>query len=249
MISSLLPCGYHLIHEEQVDSTNDVLKHLLQSGKLVEKPVVMADIQHAGRGRNQRQWISEYGNLFVSCLHPMHSATDAINGYSLAAGLAVREAVAHYLSDGLVQWKWPNDVWVEGKKISGILMEKVTYQGMDYLITGVGINLISSPEADILWPTTSLSAHSSIVPERLDVLKTFVKSLDSYYKRVCEGEIDALIEACLAHAVKLNESITVRLPDKELQGIFQGMDAKGNLILAQGQNICHISAGDVFFKE
>ena len=78
------------------------------------------------------------------------------------------------------------------------------------------------------------------------ILKTFVKYLDSYYKRVVAGELESLIKDCLSHAARLGEVITVRLPDATIKGVFNGIDKDGNLLLATDEGERPISAGDVF---
>ncbi len=245
----LLPAEYTLIHEEQLDSTNEEMRRQLLSGRVKEKTVILADKQHAGRGRRGREWVSDLGNLYLSFLHPLATKNREINGYTLAAGLAVREVFSCFLPEKDIRWKWPNDVLIEGKKASGILLEHVSHSTGEWLITGVGMNLSSAPKSDILWPTTFLEEYSAVPVSREEILKTFVKCLDSYYKRVVAGELDKLINLCLDHAAQLGEYITVRLPDVTIEGVFEGIDLYGNLLLATDDGIRNISAGDVFFKE
>ncbi len=245
----LLPAGYNLQHVEHIDSTNAELKRQCISGNGQHKRAFLADVQLAGKGRRAREWVSEAGNLFVSFSHSITFSDEAINGYSLAAGLAVRETIAHYLPSHKVEWKWPNDVLLEGKKASGILLEHVKKANQHWLITGVGINITSAPKADVMWQSTALNDYDKALTTKEEILKTFVNYLDSYYKRVSNGEIELLTKACLNCAARLGEEIQVRLPNEELTGIFQGIDTQGNLILAHESGQKLISAGDIFFKE
>lgn len=236
-------------HLECIDSTNCEARRTILAGAMVDKHVIIADMQTSGRGRQKREWFSDEGNLFVSFCHQVTSLNESVNGYSLAAGLAVRDTIAHYLPSNTIQWKWPNDVLVEGKKASGILLEHVHHANKDWLITGVGINIKNKPESETLWPTTSLESHTDTRLEKLELLKTFVKFLDSYYKRVSANEIDMLIEACLTHAARLGEIIQVRLPTHTLEGVFETIDSQGNLLLTIDGKTQPVSAGDIFFKE
>ena len=242
----ILPSGYQLQHHEQLDSTNEEMRRKIMAVGIQEKTVILADKQHTGRGRGGREWVSEPGNLYISVLHKLSANGEGLNGYTLAAGLAVRDTFAHYLPNKNIQWKWPNDVLLEGKKASGILLERVENKSGTWLITGVGINLVSAPDAGVLWATASIAEHSAESVERDKILKTFVKYLDSYYKRVVAGELESLIKDCLSHAARLGEVITVRLPDATIKGVFNGIDKDGNLLLATDEGERPISAGDVF---
>jgi BirA family biotin operon repressor/biotin-[acetyl-CoA-carboxylase] ligase len=245
----ILPADYQLLHHEQLDSTNEEGKRLIHSGLARHKHIIVADTQVSGRGRNTRQWISEYGNLYLTILHELNSKNNAdLESHILATSLAVRQTVASYVKkECIVQWNWPNDVLVENKKISGILLEKLENKDRHWLIIGVGVNILHAPDIRDHWPATCLLAHANGEVDREDVLKTFVNSFHSYYNRVQNGEMAALIEECLLHAAQLHKPIHVHLPDKTLYGVFEGMDSHGNLLLLTDNGLCRISAGDIFF--
>ncbi len=247
-LSQLLPCGYLLAHQDQLDSTNEEARRIITSGAVQEKLVILTDKQHRGRGRGGREWVSEHGNFYVSFIHEL-VGEKLSNGYALAAGLSIRETILHYLPTKDIKWKWPNDVLLEGGKVSGVLLEHVSQCSKNWLITGVGINLLSAPNTGALWKTTSLAAHSSTAPTRDELLKTFVKYLDFNYKRVAAGEVAALAQDCLKHAAGLGDKIQVRLPLGTLDGIFDGLDNEGNLLLSTEASSHKISAGDVFLTK
>ena len=122
-VTASLPSPYQLITFETIDSTNEEAKRLAGSDA-PEGTVVWAREQSAGRGRRGRAWVSGHGNLYCSILlRPDCHAFKAMQ-LSFVAALAMADAVASVLPKGaFVNCKWPNDVLVEGRKISGILLE------------------------------------------------------------------------------------------------------------------------------
>lgn len=146
---SILPVGV-------VTSTNDEAKsralHKTEHGLML-----IAEEQTGGRGSNNRHWISEKGNLFVSLLLTPDIPHAEAQNFVKMAGLAVMDVLRkHNLKPTL---KVPNDVLVGGKKICGILVETVTKgSNPPAVIIGIGLNIVSSPEI-AEYPTTSLYAE------------------------------------------------------------------------------------------
>ena len=225
---------------ETTVSTNDDAKRAAEAGA-PEGLVIWALQQDAGRGRQGRVWYSPPGNLYCSLLLRPKVERRDYGKFSFAAALAVRAVVASALPCATVELKWPNDVLVNGKKISGILLEA----GEDWLVVGVGLNVLHAPE-NPLYPVTRLAAEAAEVPALDQLLDKLLKELD-FWSGVCVAQGFApLREAWLAHARK--SAMRVRLPNEELNGEFADLDADGNLrLLLPNGTTRSISAGDVFF--
>ncbi|HLJ64877.1 MAG TPA: biotin--[acetyl-CoA-carboxylase] ligase, partial [Stellaceae bacterium] len=118
-----LPDFYRLLAYDEVGSTNEEARRFAAEGA-PEGTLVWARSQSAGRARRGRQWVSDPGNLYFSLiLRPNHPAAMAAQ-LGFAAALAIGEAAVEFLPDNVrVGYKWPNDVLVEGRKLSGILLE------------------------------------------------------------------------------------------------------------------------------
>ncbi|MDR3423749.1 MAG: biotin--[acetyl-CoA-carboxylase] ligase [Alphaproteobacteria bacterium] len=145
------------------------------------------------------------------------------------------------LSAKPVELKWPNDILVDGKKISGILLES----GEGWLVVGMGLNVRHVPE-NPLYPVTCLAAETGDVPSLEEILTKILESLAAWYQLINTEGFASLRAAWLAHARK--GVLRVRLPQEEIQGQFVDLDRDGNLrlLLADGRERT-ISAGDVFF--
>jgi BirA family biotin operon repressor/biotin-[acetyl-CoA-carboxylase] ligase len=242
-----LPSPYKLITLDSIDSTNEEAKRLAGDGA-PEGIVVWAKEQTAGRGRRGRNWVSEEGNLYCSILlRPKCHAFKAMQ-LSFVAALAMTEAVASVLPKGaFVNCKWPNDVLVEGRKVSGILLESQTIPlgGMDWLIIGAGLNIGSFPD-DVEFPATSLTREGGkdVTVERM--LTTFCLRFWSGYVMWKNLGFQPTRKAWLRRAAWIGKEITVRLERETLKGEFKALDSDGALILLHNGTERRITAGDVF---
>lgn len=248
-----LPSPYRLVELECVDSTNAEAKRLAEQGA-PDCTIVWAKRQTAGRGRRGREWVSAEGNLTFSILLRMPYPMQTMTQLSFVAANAVADAVQVAAPRGtFVNVKWPNDVLVEGKKISGILMEgepDMVSGTFKWLVLGIGVNIASHPVVeDGTYPATSLAAQGS-TGANLDV----AAMLDTLAKRFLAGLVTwrnlgfgPIRRHWLARAKGVGGPVTVRLPNETIEGVFGALDENGALVLhLDGQPNRVITAGDVF---
>ena len=137
---------FNILTYDTVHSTNDIAKEKAQAGS-PEGLVIHALSQTAGRGRRSNQWTSPKGNLYLSIVLKPKTDIQASGQLSFVIACAVLSFLKH--DCGIeAKVKWPNDLLVEGQKISGILLES-SYQPnhqIDYIIAGIGLNIVSAPE-------------------------------------------------------------------------------------------------------
>lgn len=136
-------------------STNDLARELAASGA-PHGSWISARSQTQGRGRLAREWVSEVGNLYLSLVVrdiPLHVLTLV----PLVAGLGVRRAIREQAPSLDVRLKWPNDLWLNGAKLGGILCEAVHGASSNYGIIGIGVNCAKRPSLSGV-PTADLFA-------------------------------------------------------------------------------------------
>ncbi len=244
-----LPAGYRHVGFVTIGSTMDEAARLLKQSADTNGTVVSALEQTGGRGRMERVWVSRPGNLYASMILKPPCSALIWPQLSFVIALAVHGAVRKLLPTKNVQLKWPNDVLVEDKKISGILLEKRSdINGEDALVIGFGINCLSHP-TDTLYPSTSLTLEGvdNLEPENLlpDVLKTF----DAFYQAWLKHGFAPIRDAWLNVAKGIGQPINVRQQNGQISGIFTDIAAEDGALLvttAQGE-LVRVGAGDVYF--
>lgn len=231
-----------------LDSTNEEARRLAEAGT-PEGIAVLAKTQTAGRGRRGRSWESPEGNLFLSLLlRPQVTAAEAAK-LSFLAAVALSEAIelAAPALAARIRCKWPNDVLVDGAKISGVLLESRTRPdgALDWVVAGIGANLAHKP-LNTLYPATALADHDA-VQEPVQFAEWLLARFGYWYDRWKVEGFAPLREAWLKRAQGLGQPIVVRLPDGELHGRFAALDDSGALLLELPDGSRQaVTAGDVF---
>ena len=207
--------------------------------------------QTGGRGRRGRTWVSEPGNLYSSLLLIDPAPWDALASLPLAVTLAVHDAIASVLpveAAEALRIKWPNDVLIGGRKTSGILIEAEQLSGgRRAVVIGCGINVAHRPDTG-LYPSTCLAEQgSSATPQEL--FARLVVAMDEVLGTWNRGQGLAQIrDSWLDRADGIGKPVTVNLPDRQIHGLFDGIDDEGRLMLAMADGSRQmIASGDVFF--
>jgi BirA family biotin operon repressor/biotin-[acetyl-CoA-carboxylase] ligase len=236
-----------LLRYDTLGSTNDEAKRLAEAGA-AEWTVVMAREQTAGRGRGGSVFVSPPGNLYLSAIvRPACSAASAAQ-LGFAAALAVGQAVAARLPPGReLCYKWPNDVLVDGSKISGILLESsAAHDGaLAWLVAGIGVNVANHP-SETPWPATSLASLGVSEIGLEDLLRSIVAAFQAEVARWLSEGFAPLRAQWLARAYGLGSAVRVRLARESFSGRFLDLDADGVLLVETAAGPRRISAGEIF---
>lgn len=230
-----------IILYDSVGSTNDEAQARIAADKL--DPVwIAAACQTRGKGRLGRHWVSEPGNLYASLIWPTNAALKRLASLSLVAGLAVRDAVILAGVGGQVQLKWPNDVLVDGRKVTGILIETTSRTGSHIAIIGCGLNLAHHP-SDTRWPATNLAA-CNIAIEPGEMLEKLRAAMHARLGQWADGAgLSGIHDDWMNAALGRGSRILV---EGGKQGVFSGLSDDGalELTLDDGSLWTH-HAGDV----
>jgi BirA family biotin operon repressor/biotin-[acetyl-CoA-carboxylase] ligase len=235
----------------EIDSTN--AEGFRRAASLPGPAWILAGVQTAGRGRRARPWSSPPGNFHGTLVLKPFEPPETVALRSFAAALALRDAFVDLT--GLPQGfalKWPNDVLCNGGKIAGILLESQGLNTPDpVLCIGIGVNLIAAPDPSQVepgaLPPVSLLQETGlrITPEAfLEALAPAWAAWESTFRR---NGFAPLREKWLTHAARLGEPIRARTGTDSREGVFEGIDAAGNLILRMAQGPVAIPAAEVFF--
>jgi BirA family transcriptional regulator, biotin operon repressor / biotin---[acetyl-CoA-carboxylase] ligase len=236
-----LPAEVRRVAHEEIGSTNSEALKLAEAGA-PEFTLVTARRQTAGRGRRGRAWTSPNGNLFASVVLRPQRPLATVSQLSFVAALAVGELLDGLGVRGRVGLKWPNDVLIDGAKVSGILLEA----GEGHVVAGIGVNLAHYP-VGTAYPTTSVAvAGGQIDVER--ALGHLAASLIGWYRRWLDDGFEPVRAAWLARAHGLGHEVRITRHDGGTDsGVFSAVDESGALVLTGAGGSRKITAGDVFF--
>ena len=234
-----------------VVSTNTiVMEHIAQNE--ARGFVCSAEQQTAGRGRRGRQWVSPYGgNIYMSVAWVFDGGAAALEGLSLAVGVAVVEALESLGLQGL-SLKWPNDVLVNGRKLAGILLEMVgDVSGRCQVVVGLGIN-VQMPEAagaDIDQPwidIRSLPGGADIERNRLQaaLLNALLPVLAEFQ---AEG-FSAFRQRWIKCDAFAGQSVVMMAGDNKVAGRAAGVDERGALLLETAAGVKAFHGGEVSLR-
>jgi len=243
-----LPAAYRLVRHDTVGSTNDEAKRLARDGA-EEGTLVWAVEQTAGRGRRGRAWASPPGNLYASLILRPRCPIDQAAQLGFVAALAVGDMLGATSEEPLdrLSYKWPNDVLLRGRKIAGILLESELGEGgtTEFVVVGVGINLVSSPR-DAEFPATSIAEEDLGTISPSVALEGFSRHFRAWAKRWREEGFAPVRTAWRARATALGEPIRVRSEPTILHGRFIDIDQHGALLLESAGELRRIAAAEIF---
>lgn len=214
-----------------IDSTNQYLKDKHQ--QVENGHVVIAEAQTAGRGRRGRQWVSPYGSsLYLSLYWNFPSGYQAIGGLSLAIGVAVAQALQS-LRVPNIQLKWPNDIYHDGKKLAGVLVEVEGQMGAacDSII-GVGLNVnLPDSVAGIDQPFTDLTHSIDDSIDRNNLAAHLINQLYSVCSQFEEDGLAPFVETWQTLDLYQNKAIKLIAGTNVVEGVGRGIDGNGGLII------------------
>jgi BirA family biotin operon repressor/biotin-[acetyl-CoA-carboxylase] ligase len=239
--------GQNIHWEYEVNSTNTVAAQLADKDA-PEGTVVISETQKQGRGRMGRSWISQAENgIYLSLILRPYFVPMKAPCITFLSAIAVAEAIEQVLGikAGI---KWPNDVMIRGKKVSGILTElKAEMECIHYIIVGIGINANNTrfPRA-FRDKVTSLSIEVKRKVSRIRIVQALLRSLEHWYLQTLENGPEATFERWRALSCTVGNPVKVNVGDETLYGVAKRLGADGSLYvqLDSGEER-QVLAGDV----
>ena len=172
---------FEIFRFPSVSSTNDVAISLIKKEKKI-LGCVYAETQTKGRGTYGKKWISNKGNLFISIFFHLKENYPPFNEFSVISPLIVSETIKHFCKDKTVSLKFPNDVFLNGKKICGILQETITFNKQKFLIIGIGMNVVSNPKIIDLYEATNILFETKKKINIKTIIDLIIISYEKFFK-------------------------------------------------------------------
>jgi BirA family biotin operon repressor/biotin-[acetyl-CoA-carboxylase] ligase len=244
-IRAALP-RFEIDYFDTVDSTSSHLKRL---GASALNKIAVAEEQTAGRGRREKSWLSPHGrslsvSLGVATARPLSN----LGGLSTVVGVALlRELRA--VGAGRAELKWPNDVWIQGQKLCGILVELERHGNQVVVIIGFGINVVlTQDERDqVVQPVTDLADQGVHVP-RTELVIQLVQSVDACVAQFEQEGLTPFIDEFNACHAFQDQACAVLLGDTRISGQVQGIAPDGALQVMTESGLQLFHGGEVSLR-
>lgn len=245
------PFSFDLLFYDEIDSTNKEAARIVKNQNNPGFKVICSNSQTSGKGREDKNWISPKGNIYMTIILPKTSSLNNMAQVSFIASLAIHKILKNifnqYNIEKKIELKWPNDVLVDDKKISGILIESISSED-EFILIGIGINVYSHPKIKD-YATTSLENEGVYFIENDDVITTFLKEFSTLYKTWLINNFIPIRDEWLRRAKNIGKLISVKTKYNRVYGRFIDIDLTGAIRLKVSSGQIHsINTGEVFFE-
>lgn len=231
-----------------IDSTNQYL--IQRISELKSGDVCIAEYQSAGRGRRGRQWISPFGrNLYLSMYWKLDQGPAAAIGLSLVVGVIMAEVLQKLGADG-VKVKWPNDLYLNDKKLSGILVELTGKTGdVAHIVTGIGINIAMSKNQNEAINQQWINLEQvGIKIDRNELACEITNALRDAFVQFEKQGLSVFIERWKRLDNFMDRRVKLIIGEKEIFGIAKGINDQGALLLEQDGKIIPYIGGEISLR-
>jgi BirA family biotin operon repressor/biotin-[acetyl-CoA-carboxylase] ligase len=241
--------GSRIHYFDEVGSTQRVAAELAEAGA-AQGTIVIAESQTAGRGRLGRSWHSPSGlNLYATIILRPTIPIAEVPRLSLVAGVAAAEAL-ETVAPGHIALKWPNDIWLDGRKAGGIIAEAVAdrSQQLSCVLLGIGINVnlaVSDIPPDLRDKATSLRIATGRRCDRIELAAALFQRLEARYIEAEAARFDLIFPTYEKYLALVGKQVTVIEGSARTSGTVAGIDREGALLLKTLRGTQRILTGDV----
>lgn len=243
--------GKRAYYFDSVDSTqNQAMK--IATEQASHGTLIVAEKQTSGKGRLGRKWVSPKGGIWLSIiLHPKFDIS-VITLFPIASALALSNAIEKTMNIKS-ELKWPNDITINGKKVSGMLVDaSIESNKIENMILGVGINYnVEVKQIEKILKTTpnfygvaSLSEHSKITKPVL-LVQSFLFELEEIYNLLNNGDTKKIIKDWTKKSSTIGQDIEVDTENGKIKGKALKIDDDGALVISTNKKNKRITSGDV----
>jgi len=238
--------GHKILFLEEVDSTNNKAKQIALESQ--DGDVVVSETQHSGRGRRGREWHSPKGGIYISFILKPNISPERAPQITLLSSVALVETLNSMKSKMNAKIKWPNDILISGRKISGILTELSSdMEKINYVVVGIGINLNTDLE-ELPEKAASLKVEMRQEISVKLFLKSFFEHYDTVYQEYLDKGIDQIIEKWKKNSDTLGKNVKIIGINETYDGLAKDIDENGALILKTKDKEIKVYSGDVSLR-
>ena len=233
---------HKIIKLKKIDSTHKFALRMIDDGVAFECGII-AETQTDGVGRYGREWISENENLYASVIRNFSGDVENTNTIPLATACAIHQVIGEYSSDkDNLYLHWPNDIYYQNRKISGILTAIVG----EWAVISVGVNIhpVSASNSISLADIAEVGGISAVL-----MFDSILKKLDEWLSLPKINDLSGIREYWLRNMIGINEKARITNRNGTIFGTIRGINDSGSLILECEKDVLLISSGDMFLEK
>lgn len=171
---------FQIYNYKELTSTNDMAINLIK-GNEINNGCIWAEIQTNGRGTHGKKWISKKGNFFTTIFFNLKNNFPPFDEFSIINPVIISKVIKNLYKEHKISVKWPNDIFINGKKVCGILQELITHNNKKFLIIGVGININSNPNINEPYKTTNIFNETKKKLKIKELLNLIIISYENFF--------------------------------------------------------------------
>ena len=171
---------FEIFKFDNVTSTNDIAINLIKE-KNKKMGCVYADVQTSGRGTRGKKWVSNKGNLFGSIFFPLKDDYPPFNEFSVINPVIICDVIKKFCDEKSISLKFPNDVFVNKRKLCGLLQETIVSNNKKFLIIGIGVNIDSHPDINNNYQATNIFFETKKKPTIKEMINLIILSYEKFF--------------------------------------------------------------------
>ena len=245
LIQEHLPNDFNCDWVETVNSTQSLVK---------PNSLLITEHQSSGVGRRGKPWITPHGrSICLSYRFELPIPTTQMSGYQMTSALAILSTILSFDAGAQVQLKWPNDLYHEGQKFAGILINLIPKQQQTEVIVGIGINWrltpgqltsVDQPVCNI--PLLNLTSKRTL--HRHEFIAELIQNIETYNQKFIQQGLSYFLPLWHKHDFLLNQTIKVTSEKQQITGQYHGINQHGELMMQHKDRIKTFSSGEVSVK-
>ena len=174
---------FEIFKFNNLTSTNDMAINIIKN-RNKNSGFVYSKNQTAGRGTQGKKWVSLEGNFFGSLFFHLKDIYPPFNEFSIINPIIISDVIKKICNKNDIKLKFPNDIFINKKKICGILQEVVSSKGREFLIIGIGINILSNPDLNDNYEATNILDETNKNPSINEIIEMIIISYENFFNNI-----------------------------------------------------------------
>jgi len=244
--------GHTVLHFSTLTSSNVFALDYIAKNSPIEGTVIKTDYQSEGQGQIGRKWFSdaEKNLLFSIIMKPRFIEPKNQFYFNQAISVAIRSTLEEVIKDSSVLIKWPNDIYIDKKKVAGILIQNTINKSViNYSVVGIGLNVNQKNFPSDLPNPTSLVLELGQKLDRDELLQNIFQSIEHQYLKLRAGKVEEISNEYQQYLLGINQKLNFKDAESQFSAVLKGTDKDGRLLLLKEDQKCYYTFGEITYLD